>query len=98
MTMSVATYGSMAYLMARRSGRLLDDQAIRKFWGPALLLCGSIGYSRIYQGLHHPSDVLGSIGVSIMWLALCGLIRSLVEMGEERGVNTSQRSEGTEET
>src|SRR5438045_597241 len=49
------------------------DQAMRT-WVPVILLGGLIGYSRVYLGVHHPSDiVVGWIAGSI-WLAACMMV------------------------
>jgi undecaprenyl-diphosphatase len=87
-TMTLATYGTMAFLLARKrreidegkdnssakgggseeaagpsGGNKTDWQAAARTWAPVLLCCALIGWSRVYQGVHNPSDVLGG------WLA-----------------------------
>lgn len=83
MTMSLATYGAMAYLMARGrkrgEGNPVDGDAIKQLWTPALFLCALIGWSRVYQGVHHPSDVLGGIATGGAWLAASGVARRFME-------------------
>lgn len=39
--------------------------------GPALLYAGSVGWARMYQGLHYPSDVLAGavVGAGSAWLS-----------------------------
>ncbi|MGI9666066.1 MAG: phosphatase PAP2 family protein, partial [Acidimicrobiia bacterium] len=33
-------------------------RALPKTWAPLNLLAATIGFSRVYTGVHHPSDVL----------------------------------------
>jgi undecaprenyl-diphosphatase len=47
--------------------------ARRRFLPPALavLFCALVGWSRVYRGVHNPSDVLGGWLVGAIWLAAC---------------------------
>jgi undecaprenyl-diphosphatase len=53
---------------------LVDDQWSRArklaVWTLAILLTGLIGLSRIYLGVHYPTDVLGGYAVAIAWLSI----------------------------
>jgi undecaprenyl-diphosphatase len=37
-------------------------------WSSAAIIAGLIGYSRIYLGVHYPSDVVAGYAASIVWL------------------------------
>lgn len=42
-----------------------------RFWGyGALLLAGLVGLSRVYRGLHYPSDVLAGALIGVLWGAI----------------------------
>jgi len=72
--MSVATYGTIAYLINRRRWKERNGRRSALWiWAPVTLLCGLIGWSRIYQGVHHPTDVLGGWVTGLIWLVTCGL-------------------------
>ncbi len=65
---SLCFYGMLAYILCRRFPRL----------GPQILvycltaaLVTAIGFSRIYLGVHYPSDVLGGYIAGGTWLLFC---------------------------
>jgi undecaprenyl-diphosphatase len=84
-TMSLATYGTMAYFLSRkrvdvREGTEGKEEPKRvttrrriaaRIWAPVLLFCGLIGWSRVYQGVHNPTDVLGGWLAGGIWLVAC---------------------------
>jgi len=53
---------------------LIDDQRSRArklaVWTFAILLIGLIGLSRVYLGVHYPTDVLGGYAAGIAWLSI----------------------------
>ena len=62
---SMIAYGAVAYLVAR----LEPKPAMRRFtWGLAALMILAIGTSRMYLGVHYPSDVLGGYLAGLAWL------------------------------
>lgn len=62
---AVVLYGTLAYLALRRSGRKRHRVWIVL---PATLMPLSIGLSRIYLGMHYPTDVLAGWLAGAMWL------------------------------
>jgi undecaprenyl-diphosphatase len=64
-------YGTLAAALTREF-----ESALRRtiVWGTAVLTTLCIGWSRIYLGMHYPSDVLAGYLVGTAWLALlCGV-------------------------
>lgn len=66
-TVSAAFYGTVAYLLMLSTTR----QWLRILIGAtAALLVVAIGVSRIYLGVHYPSDVLAGWALGALWVAL----------------------------
>lgn len=63
---SMVLYGFSAYLLARRFPR--QNQLI---YAGAVLLIGGIGLSRLYLGVHWPTDVLAGYGIGFLWISGC---------------------------
>jgi membrane-associated phospholipid phosphatase len=61
-------YLSLAWVVARpRPGSLMGVAALVIAAGTALL----VGVSRIYLGIHYPSDILGSFVLAAVWVLAC---------------------------
>ncbi len=63
---SFVDYGLIAYLAAAK-------HPARRRWviAAAVGLVGLIGFSRLYLGVHYPSDVLGGYLAGLVWLVAC---------------------------
>jgi len=71
-------YGVMAQIWSdsRRSRELRW-----MIWSAAVCLIGLIGLSRIYLGVHYPSDVLAGYAAAIVWIsAVTMLVRRRKEI------------------
>jgi membrane-associated phospholipid phosphatase len=66
---SIVLYGFLAYLLVRRY-----PGQVRPIYGIAAGLISAIGFSRLYLGVHYPTDVLAGYAVGLIWLMLCILM------------------------
>jgi undecaprenyl-diphosphatase len=42
----------------------------------------AIGFSRLYLGVHYPSDVLGGLAIGTAWVLLCATAMRIVQSDE----------------
>jgi undecaprenyl-diphosphatase len=93
---SVVLYATLAYLLARMGG----TRALRRLTlAAALLLILLIGLSRLYLGVHYPSDVLAGFLVGLAWSTFCALgieaVRYLREHKPDEPLEETGLGEGT---
>jgi undecaprenyl-diphosphatase len=80
---SLCFYGVLAALIA---GRIRDVYLRVIVWTVAALLILGIGFSRVYLGVHYPSDVVAGYLAATIWVA------SLVVLDRLHGRRKSQKS------
>lgn len=70
-TSAAAVYLTLGVLLAGTVSR----PAVRAYllgWG--VLLAGLVGVSRVFLGVHYPTDVLAGWAVGLSWAIMCGLV------------------------
>jgi undecaprenyl-diphosphatase len=78
-TLSAITYLTIAALLARSQS---SSRIGRYFVIVAALLTILIGISRVYLGVHYPTDVLGGWCVGAAWALGCWLLMTWLQPGE----------------
>lgn len=74
-------FGGVAVLASHRARHPAARVAL---WVVAFLLAALIGISRIYLGVHYPSDVLGGLAAGTVWVATVALGDRLAEHRRRR--------------
>lgn len=81
---SFCFYGVLAGLLMGRTRSRLAKVLI---WTSAAILVGAIGLSRIYLGVHHPSDVIAGYLAASLWVS------TLLALDRMRVGRTSRKSQ-----
>jgi cation-transporting ATPase E len=71
-----ATYGALAYLLAKTRRHWQSKVAV---WTTASTIVLLIGISRVYLGVHWPTDVLGGWTLAAVWLSILFTAASVIE-------------------
>jgi undecaprenyl-diphosphatase len=75
---SLCFYGMLAVILA---GRARGRSAKFFVWMAAVFLIGMIGFSRIYLGVHYPSDVIAGYCAAAVWVGAVGFLARTLRTG-----------------
>lgn len=64
-------YGMLAAILAAHTGGWVAKFCV---WMAAVILIGIIGFSRIYLGVHYPSDVIAGYCAATVWVGAVGFL------------------------
>jgi undecaprenyl-diphosphatase len=80
---AAAVYGTLAYLAARLARRRRDRVAI---YAAAAVIILLVCATRVYLGVHYPSDVFAGLVVGLAWAGFCmAMLEAVRRMGRRRG-------------
>ncbi|MBE7183105.1 MAG: phosphatase PAP2 family protein [Methylobacterium mesophilicum] len=89
--LAAVTYLTVGALLARVvEGRLLKGYVM----GVAVVLSVLVGISRLYLGVHWPSDVLAGLCAGAAWAVLCWLVARAVLSRRKRGEGLTEDAGG----
>ena len=77
---SLCFYGALASILSAHHPSRRMQAAI---WTVAVFLTGMIGLSRIYLGVHYPSDVIAGYSAAVVWVAAVGFSDKILRRRQE---------------
>ena len=74
---AMAFYGFLIFLISRFKWNIVPKIALILL---LIIVILSIGISRIYLGVHYPSDIVGGYIAGMIWVVFCVFIFNLIEL------------------
>jgi undecaprenyl-diphosphatase len=91
-TCATAVYGALGYLVSATRESWLQQLSI---WAAAVFASLMIGISRVYLGVHWPTDVIGGWTIAVAWLVtLLGFYH--IQIAVSDGARDQKRPASTE--
>lgn len=81
---SIVLYGFLSYVLAS-----LYPRYGKAFYGAAALLIVAIGFSRLYLGVHWPTDIIAGYGIGFLWVSVCV---TLLRLRKLKGAGKSKQA------
>lgn len=81
--MAFSLYAVSAYILWRHIRTTTSKMALLAF---VIVMFGMIAISRIYLGVHYPSDVVGAIAVSAFWLIVATAVYDFTQRRRPREI------------
>jgi undecaprenyl-diphosphatase len=75
---SLCFYGMLGAILAKRARGWVAKFCV---WMAVVFLVGMIGFSRIYLGVHYPSDVIAGYCAAVVWVGAVGLFERTLRTG-----------------
>ncbi|MEX2179748.1 MAG: phosphatase PAP2 family protein [Gemmatimonadaceae bacterium] len=87
---AAVVYGTVAYLAARLQRRVLHRAVTLTIAGILIVL---ISISRLYLGVHYPSDVLAGVIIGLAWAGFCMATLEAIQLYGKRRAPQVERNE-----
>ncbi len=81
-------YGALAEILSARTDKLWQQIIV---WTAAAAMIFLIGISRIYLGVHHPSDVVAGYAVGLIWVITIAIGDKLIHAKDENVENSRKQ-------
>jgi undecaprenyl-diphosphatase len=78
-------YGALAEILSERTDKLWQQTLV---WISAVTMILLIGISRIYLGVHHPSDVVAGYAVGLIWVVTIAIGDKLIHARDNNAKNS----------
>jgi undecaprenyl-diphosphatase len=92
---SFIVFGSIAYLVAR----IAPTRTLKRFtWGLAAAMIVAVGVTRMYLGVHYPSDVLAGFIAGLAWVSLVAACMAALRYFAPRRPETRREEHDLEAT
>jgi undecaprenyl-diphosphatase len=92
--LSATIYLTLAVLLTRLADRRREKSYLL---GAALLLSFAVGLSRVYLGVHYPTDVIAGWAAGIAWAQICWFVAHMIDRRRLAGVATEDTAPAASE-
>ncbi len=79
-------YGALAALVTARLRSTFGSALV---WAGAVVIIVAVGFSRLYLGLHYPSDIIGGYATGFVWVLTVASADRMFRRADERGAKTA---------